>query len=99
MSAPETWEDITAHMRQMAITAREFRLPPEDCDDLTQYAAALDTLRAERDALAARVVWLRDALSNIAVVGYSDDPAVNAAIARQTVDQARAALSTDAQEG
>jgi 3-phenylpropionate/cinnamic acid dioxygenase small subunit len=64
MSAPEeTWEDVAAHMRQMAITAREFRLPPEDCDDLTQYAAALDTIRAERDALAARVERLEAALA------------------------------------
>ena len=40
-----------------------------------------------------RVKALVEALSLIAVVGYSDDPKVNAAIAKQTVDQARAALS------
>jgi len=35
---------------------------------------------------------LRDALSNIAVVGFSEDSDVARAIARQTVEQARAAL-------
>jgi hypothetical protein len=39
-----------------------------------------------------RVAALVEALSLIAVVGYSDDPKVNASIAKQTVDQARATL-------
>jgi predicted CoA-binding protein len=34
-----------------------------------------------------------EGLRNIAVVGFSSDPSVNAAIARQTVMQARAALA------
>jgi hypothetical protein len=33
-----------------------------------------------------------EALRNIAVVGFSSDPSVNAAIAKQTVTQARATL-------
>ena len=42
--------------------------------------------------LEAEVLRLREALSLIAVVGYSSEPEVNAAIARQVVDSARAAL-------
>lgn len=44
------------------------------------------------DRLTADNAKLREALSLIAVVGYTDDPKVAAAIAKQTVDQARAAL-------
>jgi hypothetical protein len=52
---------------------------------------ALDLIRTI-ETLAAR---RRDVLSLIAVVGYSDNPAVSAAIARQCVDQARAELRED----
>ena len=50
--------------------------------------ARIEALEAEREAL-------REALSLIAVVGYSSDPEVNAAIARQVVDSARAALNRE----
>lgn len=48
---------------------------------------ALDQLAAEK----ARVDQYRDALSNIAVMGFSDDPAVAANIARYAVEMARKA--------
>ena len=47
----------------------------------------------EPDPQDARVAALVETMRNIAVVGYSDDPSVSAAIARQVVSQARAALA------
>ena len=57
-----------------------------DCYD----RAVLNPLEAEaeRDAL-------RDALANIAVMGFDNDPAVSNAIAKSAVNQARAALKGD----
>ena len=57
-------------------------------DALVDALSRAEEAEAERDAL-------REALSLIAVVGYSSDPAVNAAIARQVVDSARAALNRE----
>lgn len=48
----------------------------------------LEKAEAERDAL-------RDALANIAVMGFDNDPAVSNAIAKSAVNQARAALKGD----
>jgi hypothetical protein len=55
---------------------------------------ARDMLRAADriEALEAENARLREELSLIAVVGYSDDAAVAAAIARQVVTRARTAL-------
>ena len=53
-------------------------------------------IMVQRDAALAQVERLREALSLIAVVGYSDDLYVASAIARQTVTKARAALAGDA---
>jgi hypothetical protein len=51
----------------------------------------LGALAAERDKLAGQLAEALEALSLIAVMGYSDDPKVNASIARQAVKQASAA--------
>ena len=56
----------------------------EECRDA--YAAA-DRI----EALEAKLAKVDDALGNIGVMGYSDDPAVVANIARMAVDMARAA--------
>ena len=50
---------------------------------------ALTSIIAERDAML-------KALSIIAVMGYSNDPAINDEIAKQAVGQARAALNREA---
>ena len=52
------------------------------------WDAAIRRVVAERDAL-------REALSLIAVMGYSNDPAINDGIAKQAVGQARAALNRE----
>jgi hypothetical protein len=61
--------------------------------DMTPHGAdclqAADRIEALTDQLAKAV----EALRNIAVVGFSSDPSVNAAIAKQTVTQARATLA------
>ena len=50
--------------------------------------------QARAEAAEAKLKEAKEVLSLIAVVGYSDDPAVPCAIARQTVAQARAFLAS-----
>ena len=52
-----------------------------------------DTAGDRIEALTAKLAKAMDGLRNIAVVGFSSDPSVNAAIAKQTVTQARAIIA------
>lgn len=63
--------------------------------DVTFLQSGKDVIR---DELQAENERLREALSLIAVMGYSDDPKVAANIARMAVDQSRAALQRKAEE-
>jgi hypothetical protein len=65
-------------------------------DDLQDRLNAANKARAHVMKMAvkkqAKLFKAVEALRNIAVVGFSSDPSVNAAIAKQTVTQARATL-------
>ena len=56
-------------------------------------ADGIVTAEARIEALTEQLAKAVEALRNIAVVGFSSDPSVNAAIAKQTVTQARATLA------
>jgi hypothetical protein len=102
-----TTKDAVERLSPYAIDGGRDAYGAMEADTFGDYVAWEDylALAAERDAERAEVARvtqerdaLREALSLIAVVGYSDNPAVNAAIAKQTVTQSRATLRALEQE-
>jgi hypothetical protein len=73
---------------------RPYRRGAESNDEMrVRRQQERDRAAGRIEALEAENARLREELSLIAVVGYSDDAAVAAAIARQVVTRARAALA------